>query len=206
MRLPRRVDVGELRAAATAPPPARSSPAGWTTALVALSVAVGAALAVGWAWSAFTRPEPARQLAPGPSASVIRGSDHVAWADVLTELDARRSLAFGRGDLAALDEVYADGSAALAQERERLEQMQVAGVTARGLTHRILPARVLDTAPGQVTLAVRDEMTAHDLVTATGEVVSRRPARGEREWLGTVVPAALSEGEWRISGVESADN
>lgn len=210
MRLPRAVDVAELRAAAAAQPPRRPI-AGWPLALLALGVAVGAALVVGWAWFALTRPGPAMQLPASssaahvePQAAVVRGSDRIAWVDVLTELDARRSAALGSGSTAMLEAVYAEGSAALAEEQRRLDELLAAGVTVRGLAHSIVSAEVTSTGPGSVVLAVRDEMAAYELVDASGDVVARRPARGARQWLITLVPTPTSEGEWRISSVQPA--
>lgn len=128
----------------------------------------------------------------------------MAWSGTLTELDARRSMAFAAGDAALLAQVYAPGSAALAADTEQLQALLAAGVTARGLRLTVVAASVEQTSPGRVVLAVRDLIRPYQLVDGQGKPLAERVGRGERDWLITLVPATQPLGEWRIESVEPA--
>lgn len=197
---PGQLDIAALRAAATVPaappiPVRRAGSAGvpvrWGAAVL-LPALVLAALGFGLWWAgAGDRAQPP-------------ATGKMAWAETLTELDARRSLAFAAGDARMFDGVYAPGSPALTTDVERLGQLRAAGVTPRGLRLTVLGANVLATAPGRVVLAVRDIIRPYQLVNAAGEAVAQRAGRGERNWLITLVPAAAPLGEWRIESIAAA--
>jgi hypothetical protein len=135
--------------------------------------------------------------------SVVAGGE-MAWSGTLTELDARRSMAFAAGDAELLAQVYAPGSPALAADTEQLRDLRAAGITAQGLRLVVVDASVRQTAPGRVVLAVRDLIRPYQLVDPHGEVVAQRSGRDERSWLITLVPATKPLGEWRIESVVPA--
>ncbi|HKE50892.1 MAG TPA: hypothetical protein VKE25_05235 [Actinomycetes bacterium] len=196
------LDVGALRAAATVTGvpaarrvrPARSAgvPVRWTAALLLPAMLLaGVGFGLWWAHPG-ARPRP-----------MVTGGEMV-WSGTLTELDARRSMAFSTGDAELLAQVYAPGSAALAADTKQLQALLAAGVTARGLRLTVVAAGVQQTAPGRVVLAVRDLIRPYQLVDGQGEPVAERAGRGERDWLITLVPATEPLGEWRIESVLAA--
>jgi hypothetical protein len=195
---PGTLDVGALRAAATVtvPPGHGIRPVGtagvpgrWA-AIVLLPAVLLAGVGFGLWWART-----------GDRARPVVAGGEMAWSDTLTELDARRSMAFAAGDAELLAEVYAAGSPALAADTEQLHDLLAAGVTAQGLRLIVVDATVRETAPGQVVLAVRDLIRPYQLVDAHGEAVAQRTGRGERSWLITLVAAAEPLGEWRIESV-----
>lgn len=195
---PGTLDIAALRAAATvtglsARPPKPAGSGGpsvrWTT-VVLLPAVLLAGLGLGLVWArAGDRARPA-----------VAGGE-MAWSGTLTELDARRSMAFAAGDAELLAAVYAPGSAALAVDTEQLRDLLAAGVTARGLRLTVIDASVRQTGPGRVRLGVRDVIPPYRLLNAHGELVVQRAGRGERDWLITLVPATEPLGEWRIESV-----
>lgn len=204
----RQVDVAALRAAVERD---RQQPDGrvrWISLLGGVLAALGLAIVAGLVWSAISRPGPAAELAPTPAALMDPGADRAEWMDVLAELDARRNAAFAAGDAAQLDAVYAPGSPPLSADVARLVELRTAGLTPRGLAIEVVAVNVVEVTPGRVELAVRDRLAAYDLVDASGQVVEHRPARGEREWLVTVVPASTAGPadpyDWRISAIDPA--
>ncbi|HKA68296.1 MAG TPA: hypothetical protein VKG85_04160 [Actinomycetes bacterium] len=198
---PGSLDIAALRAAATVTMPSgrQVRPAGsagrsvrWTaTVLLPAVLLAGVGLGLWWA-RAGDRARP--QVASG----------EMAWPGTLTELDARRSMAFAAGDAGLLAAVYAAGSAALAADTEQLRALQAAGVTARGLRITVIDAGVRQTGPGRVVLGVRDVIRPYQLLNAHGALVAQRAGRGERSWLITLVPATEPLGEWRIETVRPA--
>ncbi|MCI0689529.1 MAG: hypothetical protein L0Y54_20190 [Sporichthyaceae bacterium] len=140
----------------------------------------------------------------GGAPPVATGPGEMAWADTLSELDARRSLAFAAEDAAMLADVYAPDSAALVADSQRLDELRAAGVSAHGLRLTVLSATVRHTGPGEVVLQVRDRLEPYELRAETGDIVASSTGRGEREWLVTLVPAGQPSGEWRIDSIEPA--
>jgi hypothetical protein len=197
---PGTLDVGVLRAAATVTAPlGRARPAGpagvparWVP-IVLLPAVLVAGVGFGLWWA----------RAGDPAVPAVAGGE-MAWSGTLTELDARRSMAFAAGDGELLAEVYAPGSPVLAADTEQLRELLAAGVTAQGLRLTVVRASVRQTAPGRVVLAVRDLIRPYQLLDAHGELVAQRAGRSERSWLITLVPATKPLGEWRIESVVPA--
>jgi hypothetical protein len=124
---------------------------------------------------------------------------------VLSALDTIRSRAFATGDVASLDLVYARGSAVLSEDRRRIGDLRSVGMLARGLRPSLVAVRPVRAEPGAVVLEVRDRLPPYTIVDRDGGVVERRPGRAEETWQVTIVPAAASPGQWRISSIRLAD-
>jgi hypothetical protein len=145
-----------------------------------------------------------------PGASSINGGPRAAqgradWLSVLSALDTIRSRAFATGSVASLDHVYAQGSAVLSEDRRRLGDLRSAGLLARGLRPELLAVQPIRAEPGTVVLQVRDRLPPYTIVDHNGNLVERRRGRGEETWKVTVVPAAVSPGQWHISSIQLAD-
>lgn len=197
---PDTLDVGALRAAAAVTaPPGRSAraagPSGVSVRWVA-TMLLPAMLLTGVGFGLWL-------ARAGDRVPAVAGGE-MAWSGTLTELDARRSMAFAAGDAELLGQVYARGSPALAADAEQLRDLLAAGVVAQGLRLTVIDASVRQTGPGRVVLAVRDRIPPYRLVDARGELVAQRSGRGERSWLITLAPAAEPLGEWRIESVVPA--
>lgn len=158
---------------------------------------------------ATPRRSPGASLPSGGHASVAGGPAAVQgradWLPVLSALDTRRSRAFATGDVPSLDQVYARGSAALSEDRRRLGDLRSAGLLARGLRPSLVAVRPIRAEPGAVVLEVRDRLPPYTIVDHNGGVVEQRPGRAEETWQVTIVPAAASPGQWRVSSIRLAD-
>jgi hypothetical protein len=140
-------------------------------------------------------------IAGGPAAAQGRAD----WLPVLSALDTIRSRAFATGDVASLDLVYARGSSVLSEDRRRLGDLRSVGMLARGLRPALVAARRIRAEPGTVVLEVRDRLPPYTIVDRDGGVLEWRPGRAEETWEVTIVPAAASPGQWRISSIRLAD-
>jgi hypothetical protein len=156
-------------------------------------------------------PRPSRDARHVPSGpSPITGGPgaaqgHADWLPALSALDTIRSRAFATGSVALLNHVYAQGSAVLSEDRRRLEDLRSAGLLARGLRPALVAVGVIRAEPGTIVLKVRDCLPSYTIVDHSGDVVERRPGRGEETWQVTIVPAATSPGHWHISSIRLAD-
>jgi hypothetical protein len=127
------------------------------------------------------------------------------WRSVLSALDTIRSRAFATGSVALLDRVYAQGRAVLSEDGRRLDDLRSAGLRARGLRPSLVAVRPIRAEPGAVVLEIRDRLPPYTIVDHNGDVVERRPGRGEETWQVTLVPAAASPRQWLISSIRLAD-
>jgi len=146
---------------------------------------------------------------PTPGASPpnqpgdVTTAGETSWADVLGGLDATRSAAFGRGDVALLASVYVTGSRPLERDRTALLELAHADVRAVGLRLVVDEVTVIRTAEDEVVLRVVDRMSGYRLVRADGSVDEVRAGRGPAAWLVTL-GTGTGDGEWRIAAI-SAD-
>ncbi len=147
--------------------------------LVLCGVAVAALTGVVWAGSNGR----GSAAAVGPPSQPAAPTD---WSAVLAALDQARSAAFAGADNDALNDVYADGSPALARDTEMLGQLRASGHAARGV--RLVPTsvEVVESADRRVVLRVVDVMPPYELVDAH-KVSSSRPGRGSARWEVTLV-------------------
>lgn len=143
--------------------------------LVVLLLVLAAGVGVLWG-----RSGQSAHLTVGRTSAVAAESPRTpaAWASVLDSLDARRSAAFARGDPAALQQVYVADSVALRRDTTRLATLTAQHERASGVRHRVRSVRVLAQTDGRAVLAVRDTMTAYEVLDADGQVVQRTAARG----------------------------
>lgn len=162
-------------------------------AVTALAAVTAVAAATGITWAGAD--------ADPPPAAVTRVSGtlpETRWVDVLARLDVLRSRAFAAGDEAALAGVYATGSPAGARDRLALGRLSEAGLRAEGLRMQVVAATERERGPTGVGLLVRDRMSGHRLVDATGRTVEHRPGRELRSWLLTL---RREGGQWRVYDV-----
>ncbi|MQA79355.1 MAG: hypothetical protein GEV10_12905 [Streptosporangiales bacterium] len=152
-------------------------------ALVPLLVLAGALL-----WEGAGREPPARTApseSPAASTTATRtpAPDPAAsWRARVAELDRRRSVAYGDGDVALLRDVYVPGSRALASDTATLRRYVRAGLRVGDLRLRLLTVRAHAVSPTAATLLVTDRLPAYDVVDAAGRVVRREPGRGAVSW------------------------
>ena len=176
--------------------------------------AVLAAVLAGIGWERVSDREPAAARVPTPVPTPLASITSTAapttarpsaspaavdWAGLLAQLDDRREEAFTQGDLAALTDVDAPGSAVLAEDTAALDALSAAAVHASGF-RQVLARRIPCRSPRRGScLQVVDERPAYALVRATdGSVVADRPARGEQSWR---VELVLGDAGWQFAAV-----
>jgi eukaryotic-like serine/threonine-protein kinase len=183
---------------------------------------LGGAIAVGVGWAGHDHnasastvvaasPLPSIVVVPSqPLPSAVGSASPVAssasavpnWTAVLEALDTARDAAFADGDAGQLDTVYVAASAVLAADRATLTQLVTAGQRARGLHLQLVSVRAASVSPTNVTLAVRDTLSAYDLVGTDG-AVEHAAGRGERDWI--VMLRLQHPGDhWRIASIGAA--
>lgn len=186
-------------------------------AVAALAVAVVAGMA--WARIADDQPAPLRAVPVGSRAVVapvrtaeptetrtstvsstpVSPAPATDWAQVLADLDSRREEAFTQGDVDALTDVDAPGSAELAADLAALKALTAAGVHASGFRQVLGSVHPLRVTPARVVLLVVDERPAYALVRASdGSTVETRPARMSRRWRVELVMGAAG---WQVGSV-----
>ncbi|CAB4966349.1 unannotated protein [freshwater metagenome] len=151
--------------------------------------------------------DPVVALAWGPSAVAVQAAaaraPELPWTGVLTELDSVRVAAFGRGDVAALRAADEEGSAALVADQSAVEGFRAAGMFPRGFALQVVSAIEVSRDAQSVRLRVVDSRPGYTLVDGDGVVRERRPARGNQEWLITLVPDEAGE-RWLFRDVVAA--
>ncbi|CAB4995425.1 unannotated protein [freshwater metagenome] len=151
--------------------------------------------------------DPVVALAWGPSAVAVQAAaaraPELPWTGVLTELDSVRVAAFGRGDVAALRAADEEGSAALVADQSAVEGFRAAGMFPRGFALQVVSAIEVSRDARSVRLRVVDSRPGYTLVDGDGVVRERRPARGNQEWLITLVPDEAGE-RWLFRDVVAA--
>jgi eukaryotic-like serine/threonine-protein kinase len=138
------------------------------------------------------------------SASPVASSGSALpnWTTVLAALDTARDNAFATGEVGQLDAVYVAGSAVLAADRATLNQLVTAGQRARGLHLQLISVRAASAASTNVTLVVRDTLSAYDVVGAGG-AVEHVAGRGERGWI-VMLQIRQPGDRWRIASIGAA--
>lgn len=137
--------------------------------------------------------------APGPD---LAGPPPADWAAVVRGLDRVRAQAFAAADPAALREVYAPGSAALATDTARLTELRSRGLRGEGLSVQIVDVALRAAGTGSVELAVVDRLDRYTLTDRHHRVRASMPGRGEAGWQVRLVPSGT--GGWRIEAVSPA--
>ena len=100
---------------------------------------------------ARSRAEPvAAQPTTAPTGAQARA--------VLRAWDRRRAAAWGRGDLTALSQLYAPGSATGRRDVAMLAAYRRHGLRVTGMTRQVLRLRVTVAAPRQLALVVTDRL------------------------------------------------
>ena len=147
------------------------------TCLVALALAAGSVLAGLWwassdatAGAVLPAVTPAASTEDSSTATAVAKSDPVDWSAVVTDLDRRRSAAFAANDASLLATVYTPGSAAMAVDVDRINQLVASGVRVNGLQHAITSVRLLD--PATLRVEVVDSMPALPILDVNGAVVA----------------------------------
>lgn len=174
--------------------PDRSVPA--TTRLDPRPVGLQAPATVGEPVPPGPSPGQTGEPPPVPTPATPAPRSLGSWAELLDGLDERRSAAFAEVDPALLTEVYAPGSAPLAEEQERLAVLARAGVRADGLrlvVDAVVGAEVTGTT---ARLEVVDHMPAYRLVDTVGATLEERAERTSRRWSVTLVHGPDG---WRIA-------
>ena len=188
----------------------------WAGPVVALVVAVLLAAGVGWASGrsgvsgatvvapvlAQVGPPAPSPLIPPPSPPTPPAAPPAAvdWAGVLDELDDARGGAFESSEPAALQGVWAQGSAGLAADTALVQQLAAAGQRAVGLRHVLRQVRVVQASATFTRLRVVDVLGAHEVRARDGTVVRRVAERGSTAW---AVSLLRGDGGWRLGAVEA---
>lgn len=173
---------------------------------LALGLAVAAVALIGWRTAGGTRgsgPVAASSIPSGvhgvtPKPRPIAAA-RVDWNAQLAVLDQARSAAFaGTGALSAVDAV---GSAAYDGDQQRLDALVRQGLRPRGLNLVLASVRPLAATATSARVLVTDTLPSYDLVSASGTIVARNPARATRSWTVTLARTAAG---WRIAAIETA--
>jgi hypothetical protein len=123
---------------------------------------------------------------------------------VLQRLDRLRDAAFVRADAEALSRVYADGSAPLLGDLQRMATMVNTGQHASGLALRIHAVRVVSSTRSAARLRVSDELSPYALVAVDGRVRARVPGRPLTSWSIRLVRTGSGADAWRIAAITRA--
>jgi hypothetical protein len=192
------------------PPPRPGTPlprvlAGAALAVVLLAAAIGSGLL----WARGSGAEAAVAVSAEPGATTAREATPahatspaalpVHWQAVMSELDAVRDDAFVAGDPDALADAYVPGSAALATESARLQQLLDERLVVRGLELELVRVDPLSATGDHAVLEVTDRLPGYDLLDAAGRLLEHRPARGARTWR---VELRRIDRAWRIADVQ----
>jgi hypothetical protein len=103
------------------------------------------------------------------------------------------------GDPDALADAYVPGSAALATETARLQQLLDERLVVRGLELELVRVDPLSATGDHAVLEVTDRLPGYDLLDAAGRLLEHRPARGARTWR---VELRRIDRAWRIADVQ----
>ncbi len=120
----------------------------------------------------------------------------------MRDLDRARARAFAAADPAALREVYAAGSVALATDVARVTALRARGLRGEGLAVEVVDVALRAAGAGRVDLAVVDRLGGYTLTDRHGTVRASVPGRGEAGWQVRLVPSG--SGGWRIDSVAPA--
>jgi hypothetical protein len=204
-------DVRATHVVQPAPPPAPVPVAGGTRRrrLVIAGAAAGllaTAAVAGWLsgrsgpvqLASVAAATPAASAAPAKVSSVAITP---GWREILGSLDRARAYAFATGDPAALAAVYAPGSPGLAADRAAIARLRAAGCRARGVRHTIRSLAEISHDDRTVVLRVVDELSAYDVVEASGRVVQHTSPRAAMPFVVRIVETPAG---WRLAAVTPA--
>ena len=131
---------------------------------------------------------------PGPAATEARSAEPYA-VRVLRAWDVRRSLAYARGDLVTLAELYVAGSRTGAADRAVLRGYRDRGLRVTGMRTQVLAARVLRESGRRLVLLVTDvlvDAVAGDRGRARWALPHDRPSTRR-------VVLVHEDGAWRVA-------
>jgi hypothetical protein len=139
---------------------------------------------------------PAATASAAPPASATPD-----WRSILDAVDRARAGAFASGDAAALTGVYAPASPLLAADRAAITRLTAAGQQARGVRHTIRDVAVTSLDDKRAVLRVVDELSAYEVVDASGRVVSPTAPRAAKAY---VVRLVNTRAGWRLAAITPA--
>ena len=177
--------------------------------LLPVLTGVACALVVATLVVVVARPDPvprpridAARSDSSPSGARPAGSGPAA---VLAAWDERRAAAWAEGDVAALEGLYADGSAAGAADVSMLRDYRRRGLRVEGLATQVLALRVAARSSGRLELVVTDRVVGAEAVGA-GEPVALPVARPSTRRVVLVRDDEGDEGRWVVAAVRDQDS
>jgi hypothetical protein len=132
----------------------------------------------------------------GESADQPPRPEQVAVA-VLRGWDERRAAAYSRGDVAALRELYAEGSRAGKRDVRLLRAYVGRGLVVEGLHQQLLAVQLLDEAPHRLRVRVRDRLAEATVVSPAGRVRLPRDRPSTRD-----VVLVRQDTDWLVWSVD----
>ncbi|WP_299932541.1 hypothetical protein [uncultured Nocardioides sp.] len=173
--------------------------------LLPVLTAVACALVVATLVVVVARPDPPPRPRfdagssdpPAPAARPARAGP----AAVLAAWDERRSAAWAEGDVAALEELYVDGSGAGAADVRLLRDYRRRGLRVEGLATQVLALRVDARSSERLELVVTDRVVGAEAVGA-GEPVALPVARPSTRRVVLV----REDGSWLVAEVRDQDS
>lgn len=191
----RRVRAREGAAGLSTPPERRRRRRLWRAGILAaalLTVLLAAVLAGSRGTGSAARgADEVQASGSGPAAPA---DDRRRWTTVLDALDVLRAAAYERGDVALLAQVYAGGPHLTADARQ-LRTLTGAGVTVRGVRHRLAVLEVLGGAAHSVRLRVSQALPPSTRFRS-GRPVGTEAGSPPRE---VVLGLVLTEYGWRLA-------
>jgi hypothetical protein len=117
---------------------------------------------------------------------------------VVDELNRRRAALLAAPDLSGVSGVDAPGSSAFASDAALVRALRARGAAARGADTEVVSVHVQSAGPIRADVEVMDRLTAHSIVSTSGQVLEHRPARGAR--VSVLVLVRGADG-WRVAQV-----
>jgi hypothetical protein len=117
---------------------------------------------------------------------------------VVDELNRRRAALLAAPDLSGVAGVDAPGSSAFASDAALVRALRARGAAARGADTEVVAVHVRSAGPVRTDVEVVDRLTAHSIVSASGQVLEHRPARGAR---ASVLVLVRDADGWRVAQV-----
>ncbi|HSF26457.1 MAG TPA: protein kinase, partial [Actinomycetes bacterium] len=124
----------------------------------------------------------------------------VAAAQVLAQLDAKRSVTYANGDLDALGLLYTPWSLSRDVDMGNLQRLVDAGERAQGFRTDAISVRVITRSPDAMELAVVDTIPQFTVVGANGTPVRVESGRAERSFR---IALERVDGQWLYDTVDA---
>lgn len=138
------------------------------------------------------------QSAPAPSEAV---SYDTAWLDVISGLDAARTMAFVMRNPSLLSNVYTADATERTVDERRIEQMSSSGYHITDAAHRFRSAAAVDRhRDGKVTITVVSSLPSYPVYNAHGAVAGHTAGGQPSTIMVDLLP--LDEG-FRISQIRA---